>query len=44
MSPGSLYPSRCDVSSAAAAASLLSSTFDQRELQKPYTRELMVGT
>ena len=43
MTPGSLYPSRCDVSSA-AAASLLSSTFDQRELQKPYTRELMVGT
>ena len=41
--PGSLCPSRYDASSPTVSASLLSSTFDHRELQKPYTREPMVG-
>ena len=42
--PGFLYPSRCDVSPSLATSSLLSSAFNQRELQKPYTQELMIRT
>ena len=41
---GSRWPSCCDVSSPTAASSLLSSNFDQRELQKPYTQEPIVGS
>ena len=40
---GSLNPSSCDVSSSSAAFSLLSSRFDQRELQKSCILEPVVG-